>query len=240
MPLRAVLLASTHLVRQPIGQSLGALDMEVHESADLADVIARINELAPDLLVMDADGMARQWRALAAVLTGSRASVALVLLATRFSFEDAHDAQALQVAAVIVKPFRHEEHSLRLLDAALARRGIRPQRTSPRLRLAAGEAALRVTLPAGERTLEAVNLAPGGALLRPEGSSPFAPGEFIASAALDWGDVRAEVALDVIHETTRGIGVRFSRIFDGAPRLERAMEERLVRAIGRPERRRRW
>ena len=58
MPLQVVVQAATHLVRQPIAQSLSALGISVREFTDLGEVVARMNDLSPDLIVMDADGMA--------------------------------------------------------------------------------------------------------------------------------------------------------------------------------------
>ncbi len=243
MSLRVVVLAAAHLVRQPVAQSLAALDFAVTESSDLAEVVGRLNDLAPDLIVMDADGMARQWRALAAGLGGARTNVGLVLLAGRFSFEDAHDAQALRVAAVIIKPYRREEHAVRLLDVALARRGLRALRAAPRLPMSPETGAtLLLPLPNGERAFPLVNLSEGGAAVRldPAASAAFRPGEFFPAGMLGWGDVRVDLACDVVHCAAEAAGLSFSRIFDGRAKLDRALGERFERALGSLERKRRW
>ena len=121
MSLRAAILGKILLVRQPIAQSLRAMDFEAFESSDFAEVISALDLTSPSLIVMDADGMSREWRMLAAGLGGKQGAAALVLVTSRFSFDDAHDAMALKVAGVIVKPFRSDQHAARLLDLALRR-----------------------------------------------------------------------------------------------------------------------
>jgi DNA-binding NarL/FixJ family response regulator len=245
MSLRSIVHVTAHLVRQPIVQSLRALDFEVNEAADLAGVVSILGSYAPDLIIMDADGMARQWRKLAAGLGGTQSNAGLVLLASRFSFEDAHDAQALQVAGVIMKPYRRAEHAVRLLDAALARRGLRARRTTPRLLLGLeldSEASLQVSLPAGEKTLAIRDIGEGGAAVNQEPYSvgAFADGEFIPAATLTWGDVRVEAVCDVAYLGTDRAGLSFSRLYEGKARLSRAIDERLSKALGAVQRKRRW
>ena len=244
MLLQIVVQAAAHLVRQPIVQSLSALGISVREFTDLGEAVARLNDLSPDLIVMDADGMARRWRALAASLGGARGGVGLVLLAGRFSFEDAHDAQALGVAGVIVKPYRPEEHAARLLDAALARRDLRPRRLAPRLPLPDGEGAFfELSLPSGEERLPVRNIAEGGvavAASTPAASAALTEGEHFPSASLVWGALQLELSFDVAHATAGIAGLRFIKVLEGWPQLARTLGERLARAAGPLERKRRW
>jgi CheY-like chemotaxis protein len=244
MPLQVVVQAGARLVRQPVVQSLSALDVSVREFADLGDAIARLNELSPDLIVMDADGMARRWRTLAAGLGGARGDVGLVLLASRFSFADAHDAQALGVAAVIMKPYRREQHAARLLEAALARRGLRARRATPRVPLPDGEgAALELSLPAGEERLPVLNVAEGGiAVSVPSltAGAALAEGERFPAATLAWGSLRLELSFEVAHTTAGTAGLRFLQVLEGWPQLARTLRERLERSLGTIERKRRW
>jgi DNA-binding NarL/FixJ family response regulator len=244
MPLQVVVQAATHLVRQPIAQSLSALGISVREFTDLGEVVARLNDLSPDLIVMDADGMARRWRTLAAGLGGARGRAGLVLLAGRFSFTDAHDAQALGVSGVIVKPYRGEEHAARLLDAALARRDLRPRRAAPRILLPDGEVAVfELSLPSGEERLPVRNIAEGGigvATVTTAANAALTEGERFPAASLVWGSVRLELSFDVAHATAGTAGLRFLKAWEGWPQLARALGERLARAAGPSERKRRW
>jgi DNA-binding NarL/FixJ family response regulator len=258
--LRVVVQAATHLVRQPIAQSLSALGLAVREFADLAEMVARLNELSPELIVMDADGMARPWRTLAAGLGSARSGVeprprggveprprggvGLVLLASRFSFADAHDAQALGVAGVIMKPYRREEHAVRLLDIALARKGLRPRRAAPRTSLPEGEEAwFELSLPTGDERLPVNNIAEGGVavgVVTTAANAALVEGENFPAATLVWGSLRLELSFVVAHTTAGTAGLRFIQVVEGWPRRARALEERFARAVGPLERKRRW
>jgi CheY-like chemotaxis protein len=244
MPLQVVVQAATHLVRQPIAQSLSVLGISVREFTDLGEVVARMNDLSPDLIVMDADGMAHRWRTLAAGLGGARGGVGLVLLAGRFSFADAHDAQALGVSGVIMKPYRREEHAARLLDAALARRDLRPRRLTPRIAVPDGEGAVfELSLPTGEVRLPVRNIAEGGAAVATvtaAANAALTEGERFPAASLLWGTLRLELSFDVAHARGGIAGLRFIRVWEGWPHLTHTLGERLSRALGPIERRRRW
>ena len=244
MSLRVVVLGKILLVRQPIAQSLSALDFEVFESSDFAEVIANLDFTTPALVVMDADGMSREWRTLAARLGAQRGSASLVLVTSRFSFDDAHDALALRVAGVIVKPFRTEEHTPRLLDIALRKINMRARRASPRFAIPASvNAALRLSSPDGEDVFPLRNIAEGGAMIDTEAGTPgtpIVPGSVVPLAALSWGEMQFEASLVVVHRNGKTGGIRFSRFFDGGPRLLRALKERRAKALGVPGRRQRW
>ncbi len=171
-------------------------------------------------------------------------AAALVLVTSRFSFDDAHDAQALRVAGVIVKPFRREEHTPRLLDLALRKMNTRARRAAPRFAIPlATNAVLRLPASNGEDVFPVKNIAEGGATIDMEtgtAGSSLAPGSFVPLATLSWGDVQLEAELSVVHRKDNGSGVRFSRFFDGAPKLLRALKERHQRALGNHGRRRKW
>jgi len=244
MPLRVVVLGKVLLVRQPIAQSLGALDFEVFESSDFDEVYAHLDFTRPALVVMDADGMPGEWRTLAAGLGVKQGAAALVLVTSRFSFDDAHDAQALRVAGVIVKPFRREEHTPRLLDLALRKKNVQARRASPRFAIPmAMNAVLRLPPSYGNDVFPLKNIAEGGATIDMEtgtAGSLLAPGTFVPMATLSWGEVQIEAELSVVHREENAGGVRFSRFFEGAPRLLRALKERHAKALGPYGRRRKW
>ncbi len=242
MPLKAMVLGKTLLVRQPIAQALSALDFQVTEAAELREAENGLELLS--IVVMDVDGMAREWRMLAGSLHAGRSATALVLVASRFSFDDVHEAMALKVAGVIVKPFRKEEHVARILDLALRTLKIKARRSAPRYAIPETTKAV-LTWSAGENSARAEvgNIAEGGARLvmdTAEAGTAFTPGGFVPLAGLSWGDVQLEVNLDVIHREDDSAGVRFSRIYDGEHKLFRALEERRVRALGFHGRKRKW
>ena len=244
MSLRVVVLGKILLVRQPIAQSLGALDFEVFESSDPAEVVSNLDLTAPSLIVMDADGMAREWRLLAGSLGARQGAAGLVLVTSRFGFDDAHDAMALRVAGVIVKPFRREEHTERLLDLALRKMKVGARRASPRFAIPASmNAVLRFPESECGDAFPVKNIGKGGAAVdvgTARLGTSLDPGRFVPSADLLWGEVELEAAVDIVYREKNAAGIRFSRIFDGAPRLLRALKERQARALGPGEKRRKW
>jgi hypothetical protein len=67
-----------------------------------------------------------------------------------------------------------------------------------------------------------------------------APSDPLPLATLSWGELRAEVAVEVIHRGRDGAGVRFPKIFDGAPKFLHALEDRYARALGSAGKKRKW
>ena len=244
MPLRVVVQSPAHLVRQPVAQALAAYGVAVREFADLGEVVARVNELSPDLIVVDADGAPRQWRALVAGLGGLHGRVGVVLLAGVVSFDDAHDAQALGIAGIIRKPFRGAAHASRLVDAALARRGIRPRRAFPRCPLdGASEAFLEIALPSGDERLALWNISKGGAaaaVSSAEARAALRDGEYFPAATIDWGEAHLVLSFRVRHLDDNVAGLQFLSVVDGAPQLAHALAGRFTRTIGPLENRHRW
>ena len=189
---------------------------------------------------MDVDGMAREWRMLAAGLRARPEGSALVLLASRFNFDDVHDAQGLRVAGVIVKPFRREEHTERLIDLALRQRRLKPKRFAPRFAVPKDtKAELRVGQAGGVELFPVMNIGEGGAKIM--GESGWAPEQDAPPVTLSWGSVQLEASIEMVHRQNDGAGIRFVRIFDGATRMTRALEERQARALGlRGRKKRKW
>ena len=244
MPLSVVVQSPAHLVRQPVAQSLAALGLMVREFADLGEAVARLNEIAPDLFVVDADGAPRQWRTLVAGLGGALGRVGVVLLSGRVSFDDAHDAQSLGISGIIKKPYRGTEHATRIVDAALARRGLRARRSHPRCRLdGTTDAVLEVELPAGAERFalwDISNVGAGVAAATAEAREALHAGEYFPAASLDWGEAHLVLSLRVAHVTGEVAGVQFISVTDGAPRLAHALADRFARAIDPREKRNRW
>ena len=85
------------------------------------------------------------------------------------------------------------------------------------------------------------NIAEGGATIDMEtgtAGSLLASGTFVPIATLSWGEVQIEAELSVVHREDNAGGVRFSRFFEGAPKLLRALKERHAKALGPHGRRR--
>lgn len=242
MSCTAAILANTHLVRQTIAQALAPLGFHTHDFADLPTLALRVNEIAPTLVLVDIDGLEGKWRALAAALRGSPQRVALVLLAGRFGFDEAHEAMALGVAGMILKPFRKEEHTARLSDVCLKTRGLRPRRATPRF---VPEAApdLRYDGPAGEEHCTVTDMSLEGLGLRPDRSAPGAaltPGSSLRRVTLRLGDAEVSLSALVVHRRADRVGLRLLRLLEGRPLFVRALEAQHTRAFGAAGKRNRW
>ena len=144
----------------------------------------------------------------------------------------------------MVKPFRREEHTARLLDLALRKMKVRARRASPRFAVPATmNAVLSLSHSDGGEVFPVKNVAEGGAAIAtetPGARSLLDPGRFVPMATLSWGEVQLEAACDIVYLGSNTAGIRFSRIFDGAARLLRALKERQARALGPQETRRKW
>lgn len=244
MPGTIAVLATTHLVRQSISQSVAALGFRAREFSDLAELVVGVNEVAPQLVAADIDGLEGKWRALAAALRGSRQRVALVLLAGRFSFDEAHEALALGVSGMILKPYRKEEHTARLSELFLKTRGLRPRRGAPRFVVPEQTAAsLRYTGPVGEERLAVADLSLGGLGVRVEGTASgalFAPGSSLSGASLLLDGEEVPLSALVAHRTEGRIGLRLLRLLGGRPAFLHLVESQHARAFGAGGKGNRW
>ncbi len=238
------ILAPTHIVRQSVAQALAPLGFLTGEFTDLAELALGVNRIAPRLVVVDIDGLEGRWQALAAALRGSPQRPALILLAARFGFEEAHEALALGVAGMILKPFRKEDHTARLSDLFLKSLDLHPRRAAPRfVPPRDGPAYLRYQGPRGEQKAELAGLSLGGLSIR----APMAAAEKVFQRGLAPGRMtllleRAEVPLSVqvIHGDAETIGLRILRLYGGRAAFLRVVAAQHARAFGAGGKRNRW
>jgi DNA-binding NarL/FixJ family response regulator len=236
---RAVVVATTHLVRQLVGPCLTPLGGQLYEFSELEGLAPRINEIDPELIVLDIDGTGRQWRAAAATLNSIPRPAPLVLLAGRFGFDDAHEALALGVASVILKPYRREEHTERLYDLVLKRRGIRPRRSEPRLvpphgqplRAEWQDATGRNSAPVRDISSEGLGVAPEDALDK---------GAFVPAVEVSVRGENVGFSARVVDRARGRAGLRVIAWTQGRPRWIRLLEELHTRAFGEGRARRKW
>jgi CheY-like chemotaxis protein len=236
---RAVVVAITHLVRQIVGPCLAPLGGELHEFSDLEGLVPRINAIEPELVVMDIDGTGRQWRSIAAALRGGPRPAPLVLLAGRFGFDDAHEALALGVAAVILKPYRREEHTERLYDLVLKGRGVRPRRREPRMVLPQGraprmdfeEADGRGSAEVRDISSQGVGVAPGQGLDM---------NAFVPHAQVTIRDQEVGFSARVVRRTADHAGLRVIGWEKGRQHWIRLLDELHTRAFGAGRAKRKW
>ncbi len=242
MPFDVIVLAGTHLVRQQLGHCLVPLGARIREFAAAEELLPRIESLPADLLVMDADGMGRSWR-LPARAAQLRGSPPVVLLGARFGFDEAHDALALGVSAVVLKPFRREEHTGRLYDLVLKHRRIKPRRSEPRFVLDDGAP---VRLDYQDRDGEGSGLVAeanrgGISVAVASGREDRLPaGSFVPEATLSVGDTVAHLSAHVVHRADDRAGLRVHEWGEGRQKMLRLFEELASRAFGARRDKRKW
>ncbi len=237
-------LASTHLVRQSVSQALAPLGFLTSEFSDLAELALGVNRIAPRLVVVDIDGLEGRWRALAAALRGSPQRLALILLAARFGFEEAHEALALGVSGMILKPFRKEDHTARLSDLFLKSLDLRPRRAAPRfVPPRDGPAYLRYFGSRGEERAELTGLSLGGLSVRAPKKAVeagFGRGVNLSRATLLLEEAEVPLSVQVMHCDEEQMGLRVLRLYQGRPVFLRLVAAQHARAFGAGEKRNRW
>ena len=239
MRFQVVALAATHLARQSVGQALVPLGARVLEFSDAEELAPRLALTGCDLLIMDTDGMQRHWRAIArAALLGPR-RVPLVLLTGSFGFDDAHDALALGVASVILKPFRPSEHTLRLYDLVLKQKGVRPRRGEPRFVLPE-ELSARLDYEdrdgSGFGVVEELSRGGVSVSVSPE---RLAVGSTL-DATLSLADAQAGLSVLVVHRGFQSAGLRVLEWTAGRQKVLRLLDDLGLRAFGGRKEKRRW
>lgn len=245
MPCTVAILAPAHLVRQPIASALAPLGFVTHEFSELSELVLSVNQVAPNLVVADIDGLKGKWKALAAALQGGQRRVALVLLAGSLGFEEAHEALALGVAGIILKPFLKAEHTARLSELCLRTRGLRPRRSEPRF-TPTGDTPLFVlhTGPHGEERYETADLSRAGlGILAPAAGveAGAEPAGSLLRGALTLAEAEVRLSARVVHRSAERIGLRVLELHEGKQAWRRQVEAQHARAFGAGgKKRNRW
>jgi len=245
MPCTVAILAAAHLVRQPIATALAPLGFVTYEFSELSELVLSVNQVAPQMVVVDIDGLQGKWQALATALQGGQRRVALVLLAGRLGFEEAHEALALGVAGIILKPFLKAEHTARLSELCLKARGLRPRRSEPRFTLP-GDAPLFLlhSGPRGEERYETADVSKAGLGIRLPAAGAEAgtePAGSLLLGALTLAEAKVRLSARVVHRSAERIGLRVLKLQEGKQAWRRQVEAQHARAFGAGgKKRNRW
>jgi len=111
-----IVVSGSEEIRHSFLESYTLLGYEVTVSEDIVEVIRGLNDLDPDQVVMDVDGMPRQWKVAASGLRLAQKKITVVLLASAMTADQANEAALLGVSGVIIKPFLPELHLKRVYD----------------------------------------------------------------------------------------------------------------------------
>jgi CheY-like chemotaxis protein len=232
-------LAGTHLVRQSLAQCLSPLGFQVREYSDPAELVSQLNRFPPEMIVIDADGLERAWRALAAGLHAGQKPITFVLLASRFSLEDAHEALAAGVEGMILKPYE-KENTRKLLELWLRGRGLRARRSAPRFRPPAElDARLRFRGPVDWSNAEVRDLSEGGIGISGRDGLPDTS-SLLPPSYLRLGQAESALTLQAVHRNAELAGFRTVQVREGRSAIVRLLEQLFTRAFGSTGRKGKW
>ncbi len=239
MSAAVAVLAGTHLVRQSLSQCLSPLGFRVSEFSDPAELVSRLNKISPDMIVIDADGLERAWRALAAGLRAGEKAIAIVLLGSRFSLDDAHEALAAGIAGMILKPYE-KENTRRLVELWLQSRGLRARRAAPRFQPPQDqESWLRYRESSEWVNVEVRDLSEEGLGVTgfPEVRRAVS---IIPLATLKLGEAESTVTLQRVHQRAEAAGFRLVLIQAGKAGVVRLLAQLFARVFGTMGKKGKW
>jgi DNA-binding response OmpR family regulator len=191
----------------------------VHEYAEISSALKILQEIVPEIIILDVEDDLRSWRLLVAGLVSAQRRVRIVLMARRMGIDEAAEAKRLGVAGVILKPFREEEHVGRLVELMNDARSVKPRRQHVRYYPEA-ESQSMLTMPGPLSTLyRIVNVSLGGVCLAAsksglrdlDGAGNEAP------VRLSTGGIHLGVTCRVVHRSEELMGVQFLSMTSGRP-----------------------
>lgn len=217
---RLAVLSHSLLLREALTRRLALLNVEITAVPDFEALARELESDRPALVLVDGDGWERPWDALIRGLKLKRKGVPALLLIASLSVDQVLEAPALGIGAVLLKPFKPEEHTARIYDLFLGAQAQTARRAHPRYVPADGQGLEMEILPEGDwvaRRLPVLNISAGGAGMRlpdPPAAARLVPGSRWAVASLGVGGARANISFRVVHRAPRSIGVAFEQLID--------------------------
>jgi CheY-like chemotaxis protein len=208
------------LVREALARRLTLLGVEVTAVARFDDLAREIRNNRPDSVLVDGDGWEWPWEALLRDLELRKRGIPALLLISSMSAGQALETPTLGIGAVILKPFKPEEHTARVYDLLLETQAVTARRAHPRYVPADGQAVVMEALPYGDWVvlrLPVLDVSGGGARLElPDAAvaAALAPGSRGAVASLVVENARTSVAFRVVHRARQTLGVAFEKNVD--------------------------
>jgi FixJ family two-component response regulator len=234
------------LLRRSITSRLNLVGVTVFAHAHFDALFQGSHPPQPDIVLIDTTGQELPWKALVSLLKIFSGRSRAVLLAASMNVDQAMEAGASGVRAILIKPYKAEQHTGRILDLLLEAHRITPKRLQPRFSPVA-EAELRVDyLPMDDWLLFPVlvdNISEKGAQLHmPYGeyAGEFQPGSSGFPATLAIGTARISLNLRVVHREGETVGVAFDGLGTGRRVLDSFIEDMRRQALGDGGSRRRW
>jgi hypothetical protein len=216
-----VVVSRLNLVRQGICGRLALLGASVREYQETSAALRILNEVIPEIMVVDVEDAPWSWRPLVTELASAQRKVRVVLLARRMGIDEASEAKHFGVAGVILKPFREEEHMGRLFELLCEVQGARRRRATLRY-YPEPESQPMLTMPGALSTLyRVVNVSTGGACIASSkgGLRQLEDGPGEVSTRLSIGGVHLGVTCTVAYRAGELTGVRFVPTTSGRAEL---------------------
>jgi DNA-binding response OmpR family regulator len=234
------------LSRQSIARKLGLAGITVIEHQHFDALFHSADEQPPEVVLIDTAEQELGWKALVSLLKIFSERSRVVLLTGSMTVDQTVEAADIGVAAVFIKPFKEEEHSVRILDLLNSIHGIVPERLQPRLSPWPDTAIRLEYLPTDDWLvfpMEVRNISQHGAQLRlpyEEFAGELQPGSAGFPAVLMIGYERVSLRLRVMHREGGIVGVAFDHLGAGGKVLESFFRDLRTQAFGACRNHRRW
>jgi hypothetical protein len=213
-------LSRSLLLREALLQRLSLLNVDVAAVSDFEALARGIQAGRVALALIDGDGWEQNWEEPVRRLDLRGRGVPGLLLIGSLTVDQLLEVPSLGIGAVLLKPFKPEEHTARIYDLFLGAQARTARRAHPRYVPADGQRLEMEILPDEDwvaRRLSVRDISGGGAgieLPDPPAAAALAPGSRWAVASLVVGGARANVAFRVVHRSRRTIGVAFEQLVD--------------------------
>ena len=227
---RLAVLSRSLLLREALARRLALLNVEITAVADFEALARELQSDRPALVLVDGDGWEGPWDALIRGLRLRRKGVPALLLIASLNVDQVLEAPALGIEAVLLKPFKPEEHTARIYDQFLGAQARTARRAHPRYAPSDGQGLEMEILPEGDwvaRRLPVLDISAAGArmlLPDPPAAARLVPGSRWAVASLGVGGARAGISFRVVHRTPRSIGVAFEQLIDKSGAFREALQ----------------
>jgi CheY-like chemotaxis protein len=243
---RLALVSRSLLLREALGRRLSLLGMGIASVSDFEALAREIESGSPDLILVDGDGWEQPWEVLLRSGELGAKGIPVLLLIASMDVEQVLQASSLGVAAVILKPFKPEEHTARIFDLCLEAQDLAARRAHPRYVPADGQRLEMEILPEQDWVkcrLSVLEVSSGGARIElpdPPAAAGLVPGSRWAVASLAVGGARTSVTFRVVHRTRNTFGVAFEQVIDRNRAFQEALQDLDRSVFGSLVPRRHW
>jgi CheY-like chemotaxis protein len=227
---RLAVLSRSLLLREALARRLALLSVEITAVGDFEALARELASDRPALVLVDGDGWEQRWEALIRGLKLRSKGVPALLLVASLNVDQVLEAPALGIGAVLLKPFKPEEHTARIYDQFLGAQAQAARRAHPRYAPHDSQAMEMEILPEGDWVawrLPVWDISAGGARMQlpdPPAAARLVPGSRWAVANLGVGGARASLSFRVVHRAPRSIGVAFEQLVDKSGAFREALQ----------------